>query len=439
MKKHPFTSFSAFILICLFFSCSLQKEKPVRLIFSSGQEGGVYFPLAKSIAKVVQNDYPYIKIEIINSRGSSENAHRLMQGEADLAIIQNDNPGDASIRIITPLYREALHFLVRRDSGINRFKDIVGRRVATGPLDSGTQVLVNHLLEHYGLSQNEIIPLNTGMGEAADKILAGEIDAMFVVAGLKAEVCQRVLGSGQVKLIGFGDPEKNGGEVDGFCLDYPFLSSYIIPTYSYTRRNGEHPGEPPEPVATLALHSLLVCRKNIPEKAIHDITKAIFENRAALIREMVVAAQIREDFDIPRLQFPLHPGARAYYDREKPFFLVTYAEPMGFILSLMIALIGMLAALKQWISMKKKNRIDRYYLHMDTLLNRMNSRDVNREELIDIEKQLSEMRHQAVRELTKEKLLANETFLIFQMLLSDCQRQVQARLSGFDSGKSIPS
>jgi TRAP transporter TAXI family solute receptor len=427
-----FSSLLGFLVL----TCSFQKEKPVRLVFSAGQQGGVYFPLARSIAKVLQKDYPYIEIDVISSKGSSENVNRLMQGEADLAIIQNDTPGNASIRTIAPLYKEVLHFLARRDAGIHQFKDIVGRRVAIGPSDSGTELLVKRLLEHYGISQKDIAAVNTGMGEAADKILAGEIDVMFVVAGLKAAVCQRVLISGKVKLVGFGDPDENGGEVDGFCLDYPFLTARIIPTYSYTLRNREYPGEPQEPVATLAMRSLLVCRKEIPEGVVHDITETIFNNRAALIREVVLASQIREDFDASRFQFPLHAGARAYYQREKPFFLVTYAETMGFILSLLIAVVGMIVGLNQWISMKKKNRIDRYYIRMDDLLKRMNSQDINHQELRDIEQELSEMRHHAVRELTREKLLANESFLIFQSLLSDCQRQVQQRLHDLDSGNN---
>lgn len=409
-------------------SCFSQKNQPIRLIFSSGQQGGVYFPIAKSIAKVVQSDYPYLEIEVLNSKGSGENIQRLMQKEADLAIIKNNTPGDGSIRIITPMYREVLHFLVRRDAGIDQFKDIVGHPVSIGPSDSGTETLVKHLLKHYGISRNDITAINTGLGEAADKILSGEIDAMFVVTGLKAAVCQRVLGSGKVKLVGFGSPDENGGEVDGFRLDYPFLFSHIIPTYSYTLRSGEYPGEPPKPVATIALHSLLVCRKDLPEEVVHDITNAIFDNRAALISEIVVASQIRENFDVSRFQFPLHPGARAYYDREKPFFLVTYAETMGFLLSFIIAFVGMMAGLKQWISVKRKNRIDRYYIELDELLNRMNSDNVDRDELLEIEQKLSGMRHKAVRELTREKLQANESFLIFQLLLSDCHRQVQMKL-----------
>jgi TRAP transporter TAXI family solute receptor len=408
--------------------CFSQKNKPIRLTLTSGQSGGVYYPMAQSIAKVVAKSYPYITIDVISSKGSSENIKRLMDKEADLAIVQNDTAGDASIRTVVPLHREVLHFLVRENSGIHNIQDIIGHRVAIGPSNSGTELLVNRLLDHYGITGEDFTPINSGMNESADNILTGKIDAMFVVAGLKAPVCQKILASGKVKLIGFGVPDMAGSEVEGFCLDFPFLSPAVIPIYSYTMRGGDHPGEPEQPVATLSLRSLLVCRKNISEDVVKDITHAIFDNRATLVRDHIIAFQISEDFDRSNLQFPLHSGARAYYEREKPFFLVTYAEPMGFILSLLIAVAGMVAGLKQWISMRKKNRIDRYYVDLDKLLDRMNSDSLGRNELLAIEQKLSGMRHKAVHELIHEKLMANESFLIFQQLLSDCQRQVHIKL-----------
>lgn len=418
------------ILLLPFFL--FQKNKPVRLTLTSGQPGGVYYPLAQSIAKVVAKSYPHIIIEVKSSKGSSENILRLTVEEADLAIVQNDTLGDASIRTIVPLHQEVLHFLVRKNGGIRKVQDIKGHRVAIGPSHSGTELLVNRLLDHYGITREDFTPINSGMNESADNILAGKIDAMFVVAGLKAAICQKILASGKVKLIGFGEPGMVGSEAQGFCLDFPFLSPEVIPIYSYTMHNGDHPGEPQQPVATLSLRSLLVCRKNLSENIVKDITHAIFENRATLVRDHIVAFQISEEFDRSNLQFPLHSGARAYYEREKPFFLVTYAEPMGFILSLLIAVVGMLAGLKQWISMKKKNRIDRYYVDLDKLLNRLNSESVERDELMEIERKLSAMRHKAVNELINEKLMANESFLIFQQLLSDCQRQVHERLHNLD-------
>lgn len=433
MKKRILIGTILIIAVILFLPfCFSHKNKPIRLTLTSGQPGGVYYPLAQSIAKVVAKSYPYITIEVQSSKGSSENILRLTAEEADLAIVQNDTLGDASIRTIVPLHREVLHFLVRENSGIRKVQDIKGHRVAIGPSHSGTELLVNRLLNHYGIAGEDFTPINSGMNESADSILAGKIDAMFIVAGLKAAICQKILASGKVKLIGLGEPGMVGSEAQGFCLDFPFLSPEVIPIYSYTMRGGDHPGEPEQPVATLSLRSLLVCRKNLSENIVKDITHAIFENRANLVRDHIIAFQISEEFDRSNLQFPLHAGARAYYEREKPFFLVTYAEPMGFILSLLIAVVGMLAGLKQWISMKKKNRIDRYYVDLDKLLNRMNSDNIGRNELLEIEQKLSGMRHKAVNELINEKLMANESFLIFQQLLSDCQRQVHERLHNLD-------
>ena len=43
-----------------------------------------------------------------------------------------------------------------------------------------------------------------------------------------------------------------------------------------------------------------------------------------------------------------------------------------------------------------------------------------------MEKEVSALRHQAFQELVDEQLVANESFRIFQSLLSDCQRQIYA-------------
>ena len=208
MKKRRFAVIILLIAVTLLLPfCFSQKNKPIRLALTSGQPGGVYYPMAQSIAKVVAKSHPYITIEVITSKGSSENIQRLMDKEADLAIVQNDTTGDASIRTVVPLHREVLHFLVRENSGIHKIQDIIGHRVAVGPSNSGTELLVNRLLDHYGITGEDFTPINAGMNESADNILAGKIDAMFVVAGLKAPVCQEVLASGKVKLIGFGVPD----------------------------------------------------------------------------------------------------------------------------------------------------------------------------------------------------------------------------------------
>ena len=58
------------------------------------------------------------------------------------------------------------------------------------------------------------------------------------------------------------------------------------------------------------------------------------------------------------------------------------------------------------------------------LLDELNAASISAERLEAIEQELINMRHDAVRELVSERLLADESFQIFQSLLTDCHQQI---------------
>ncbi|MDB4507840.1 hypothetical protein N9094_01405 [bacterium] len=104
---------------------------------------------------------------------------------------------------------------------------------------------------------------------------------------------------------------------------------------------------------------------------------------------------------------------------------MTYAEVMAFGLSLIVATIALLGAFRRWITVRKKDRIDRYYVRLNDWLADLQTNPAS-EKLDAMEKEVSALRHQAFQELVDDRLVANESFRIFQSLLSDCQRQIYA-------------
>jgi len=415
------------LIIIIYFTS--QKRQNNRYVLSAGQEGGSFISMADCILEAISSSYPKIKVSEIKSQGSVENIDRLLTGEADLALIQNDTRGNSLIRTLVPLHREVLHFLVRRDSQIYQIRDLKGRTVEVGPKESGTELAIRNLLQHYGINSDIYNPVYNGISKAAPKLLSGEIDAMLVIQSLNSETCRNIIASGKVRFVGLGEAGTVGSETEGFCLEYPFVEPYVIPIYSYLTEGTEHPGEPLQPIPTLSYRAVLVCHKDLPHGIARNITQAIFSNRLTFIDKDASAALITEGFDPSKLQFPLHQGAITYYERNNPGFLRIYAEVLGFILSFIIAMITLIIAFRKWVVHKKKNRIDRYYLRLDTILSKMREPDTDANDLRKIETELVEIRHNALRELANEKLMANESFTIFQSLLSECQQQVQSKLT----------
>jgi hypothetical protein len=211
-------------------------------------------------------------------------------------------------------------------------------------------------------------------------------------------------------------------EVDGFAVSYPYVEPYTIPRYVYPVEDSRH-GIPEDPCASFALRSSLVCRGDLPDMVARKIVETIVTNRAKLLRSHHEARDITEHFDPSDIQFPIHHGATAYYQRQRPGFLERFAEPMAFILSLFLAVCGMGAGFNKWLTLRKKNRIDRYYERLDILLDELNDESITQQRLEAIGEELIAMRHDAVRELVNERLLADESFQIFQSLLTNCHQQ----------------
>ena len=120
------------------------------------------------------------------------------------------------------------------------------------------------------------------------------------------------------------------------------------------------------------------------------------------------------------LQFPLHIGAENFYLRKEPGFFVENAEAMGFILTLVLLLWSGLSWIFNWYSIKKKNRIDKFYIAVDEVIHQLvDCKDL--EKLNKLEDRLLEIRRSAADDLVEEKISANESFIIYQNMLNGCQ------------------
>ena len=139
--KHSFRYFAAIGIALLTLSSAQAKN----YIIASGESGGVYYPLAGAISYYAKD--PNNQIVVRSTGGSQENLQLLVDGEVDLAIIQSDvilkkltaNPDlKDKLKIIKPLYKEAVSILISPTSRIRSIQDIKGKRVNIGLKASGS-------------------------------------------------------------------------------------------------------------------------------------------------------------------------------------------------------------------------------------------------------------------------------------------------------------
>ena len=401
--------------------------EPVRLRLATGPSEGAYASLGQGIADAVHGTAPNVTVDVQTTAGSIENISLLSSGEADLAIVQNDTDPQGDVRTLIPLHRGVCHFLVHKDEeNIRDIYDLIGKRVAVGKPNSGNQHIVLEMLQHFGVTPSNFDMRMEGIKECGEKLERKELDAALIITAITSPSLTALIKRGTVKYVSLGEAG-DANKVDGFAVTYPYIERFTIPRFVYPIHEPPH-GIPATAIESFALRSTLVCRADLSDTVAHTIVESIISNRAQIVRDHHEAHDITEHFDPAELQFPMHHGATAFYQRQRPGFLERYSESMGFLLSLFLAICGMAAAFNKWLMVGKKNRIDRYYSRLSRLLDEVTTESISSDRLHEIETELIDMRRDALQKLVNEDLLVDESFRIFQSLLADCQRQVAIRL-----------
>ena len=416
----------------------LSQQSQQTLTLYSGQKGGTYYPLAVEIAKLLERENPGVRVNVRESEGSLQNLRNVAndtRGKA-LGIVQNDvyvpanltSDSASSVRSLLPLHQGVLHFLVRADSEIFSVADLPGKVIADGLPESGSPRIVGALLNHYEIPEGAVERRQLSLTEACDQFRAGEVDAIMMAMGLKSRGFEELVADVSLRFVGIGESINIGSEIEGFRLTYPFVQATMIPKYAYSAPAPNKPGVPGKAVPAIAMRAVLIGHEDLHDLTANRIARSLIENKSSLSRSHPSAAQITEKFDPTQLQFPIHGGAHRYFHRDDPGFLQRNAEVLGFILSLIIAATGFFLSLQRWLRRLRKNRIDAYYIHLDQLIHPLHESELSREQLIELERKLQQMQRRAIRQLAQEKLIADESFRIFQALLLDGREEVRRQL-----------
>jgi TRAP transporter TAXI family solute receptor len=343
---------------------------------------------------------------------------------ADLAFVQSDTPPSTNARLVASLYDEVLHILVSKQSAdeIRNIADLNGNRVSLGPVGSGTRQLSQRVLDHFGVAVGEDLALLPE--EAAAGLIDGSVDAAFILNAIPSRIVTELADKDAIRFLSLGDAQQYGNEADALALVFPSIRGTTIPKSTYVRL-------PRQPVRTIEASAMLIARRGLNQNLVRAVAATVFENRSGdgglEGNDLVVARRIREDYHPAAVPIPYHRGAIAYYNREEPAFFVEYAEAISLGLTLLVGLYSGSIAFREWMRRRMKNRIDAYLIEVDHQTADLAS--LSLEELIAHRDALDEVRHRAFSDLVSERLLADDSFTIFQNHLRDEFAAIEARIT----------
>lgn len=331
----------------------------------------------------------------------------LLANEADLVLLENSTAFVPGIRAVLPVYESVLHVLVRQDfAPEDPNQPLRGASFFVAGQSEAGHAFVELITRRQGLKPAEYRKVLATEPDAADMIIYfGPIDPESTTW---YQPGYDLVSPGERFNPGGGFYEERAGYIA------PQMKPTIIPAFTY-----DLPGNK-KPLLTVAVDTLLVARKDMPEATVFELTRTLLEQKPRFTAiAPYLFSGVNESFDPLNLSFPLHDGARRYLDRDEPSLLERYAESINMLVYLAFLLMTAFLALARWRARRKEDRIDIFYEQVLAVRDR-----IGVEEPSVLLQELTDLERQAFDSLVNGRLAANESFRIFTDLLyrarADC-------------------
>ncbi len=198
---------------------------PRSITFTSGSEQGAYYKFGRDYAAALAKSG--VTVEVKTSAGTLENLARLSDPAAiaHVGFVQGGlataatHPGLASLG---RMFLEPLWLFYRADMPLERLSGLTGHHISVGPDGSGTRPLVTTILKTSGVTADNATFLGPKTADAAEMLLAGQADAIFLVSSVESDVIQKLLRAPAVKLFSFT-------QADALTRLNPYLTKIVMP------------------------------------------------------------------------------------------------------------------------------------------------------------------------------------------------------------------
>lgn len=204
-----------------------------------------------------------------------------------------------SFAAVAALYPETCQIVGTK--GLTSVADLKGKNVSVGDAGSGVEFNATQILAAYGIDINkDITKHNLSFGDSAEALKDGKIDAFFCVAGAPTTAITELATTNEISILSV-DKE----HADQLKKDFPFYSDITIPANSYKGVETD--------VTTVAVKATIICRKDLPEDAVYNLVKGIFENKDAIAKSHAKGEMLDPAYAIDAISVPFHPGAEKYF------------------------------------------------------------------------------------------------------------------------------
>ncbi len=282
---------------------------PTTITITSGPPGSSFETNAEQYAAILARKG--VKLKILPSEGSQENLDRLndRRQKVDVGFVQVSSSTlvtNSSLMSLGSVTYQPLLIFYRATNAINLLTQLNGKRLAIGPVGSGTRALSLTLLQLNGIATNDPANLlDLDAAAAADALADGKVDAVFLMGdSASPQIMKRLLLAPSVRLFNFT-------QADGYSRRIPYLNKLEMPMGSIDFGKNI----PTQDLYLIGPTTEILARHNL-----HPALSDLLLEAAQEVHGNARLFQHKGEFPAPlEYDYPISPDANRFYKSGKGF------------------------------------------------------------------------------------------------------------------------
>lgn len=297
-------------------------NKPARgnviMTFGTADTGGSMYPAGAAVSQVWTNNVEGVKCNTQTSTGSFQNCQDVSTGEVDVAVATSDVVLNAyngtgkfadigkldNLRVIGAVYTSVLSGVALKSSGLTYIHELLGKRVAVGPAASATENATLAAFDVMGIDSSNTSLENLGLGDGADSVGDGILDAAFGFAGLPIGGQLNLAATKEIQVL-----DMTQEEIDKVLAGNAAYIQTKIPAGTYTGQDND--------ANTFGVKCLIIVTADMDADLVYDLCKAMNEHTEELAAGNALLKDMTDpSFLCTQMPIPLHDGAQKYYSEQ---------------------------------------------------------------------------------------------------------------------------
>jgi TRAP transporter TAXI family solute receptor len=339
----------------------VEPAPPYHLSIASAGEDGAYHKFALLYKERLAREG--IELNVVPTSGSVENLALLREGKVDGGFIQGgvgSSDDFPDLQGLASLYLEPLWIFTRETETVEKISDFAGKRLAVGPIGSGTRTVVLQLLADNGLDETQVTLVPVGALEAKTALADGDIDVIFTVTMAETPVISELVSVPGFRLM-------NLKRAEAYSRLHRYLTHVTLP---------EGVVDMVRNVPASEIHMVAPSATFVIRETLHP---ALIDQLMQVFHSVHTEGSLLTGYGVfpkpENIDFPLSPEANRYFENGPPFLqkylpfwaatLVDRLKVMLLpLLALIVPLIKVLPPVYTW---RVRSRIYRWYEELHEL------------------------------------------------------------------------